>query len=229
MQNSKSVVFVLLLAGFVQSATSQKATELMAPILGNDVENVKKLIRGGADVNEKFNFGATGKITALFLAVMLGRTEICNVLIDSGADVHIIVQGMTLLHNVALSSGDYEGTAALLIAKGLDVNAKATYGDAKDATPLHIAAGKGNVSVARLLIQNGAEVNAKLPYHGFTSLHLAAQNGHEKVAGLLIAKGADINAKSMYGETPIDLAMSKEHKELAELLRKHGGLSGKEK
>jgi ankyrin repeat protein len=58
---------------------------------------------------------------------------------------------------------------------------------------------------------------------------LAAQNGHEKVAELLIAKGADINAKSMYGETPIDLAMSNEHKELAELLRKHGGLSGKEK
>ena len=222
-------MFVLILAGFVQSANSQKATEFMGPILGNEIEDVRKLISAGADVNEEFNFGATGKITALFLAVTLGRTEICMVLIDSGANVHIIVQGMTLLHNVALSSGDYEETAALLIAKGLDVNAKVTYREAKDATPLHIAAGKGNVSVARLLIQNGAEVNAKLPYNGFTSLHLAAQNGHEKVAELLIAKEADINAKSMYGETPIDLAMSKEHKELAELLRKHGGLSGKQK
>lgn len=229
MKNSKSIVFVLILAGFVQSANSQKATEFMGPILGNEIEDVRKLISAGADVNEEFNFGATGKITALFLAVTLGRTEICMVLIDSGANVHIIVQGMTLLHNVALSSGDYEETAALLIAKGLDVNAKVTYREAKDATPLHIAAGKGNVSVARLLIQNGAEVNAKLPYNGFTSLHLAAQNGHEKVAELLIAKEADINAKSMYGETPIDLAMSKEHKELAELLRKHGGLSGKQK
>jgi ankyrin repeat protein len=108
----------------------------------------------------------------------------------------------------------------------LDVNAKFTT-EMKDATPLHIAAGKGNVSVARLLIQNGAEVNAKLSDNGFTSLHLAAGNGHEKVAELLIAKGADINAKSMYGETPIDLAMSNGHKELAELLRKHGGLPGK--
>jgi hypothetical protein len=70
--------------------------------LENEIENVRKLISASADVNEKFNFGATGKITALFLAVMLGRTKICNVLIDSGADVHIIIQGMTLAMETGL-------------------------------------------------------------------------------------------------------------------------------
>lgn len=60
----------------------------------------------------------------------------------------------------------------------------------QEDSPLHIAAGKGNVSVAEVLIQNGAEVNARLPYNGYTSLHLASRDGHKKVAELLIAKGA---------------------------------------
>jgi ankyrin repeat protein len=38
----------------------------------------------------------------------------------------------------------------------------------------------------------------------------------------LIEKGADINAKNKDGETPLDLALRQGHKEIVELLRKHG-------
>jgi ankyrin repeat protein len=226
----KKAIFIVLISIFavsIQSAPRQKAQDFLVPILGGDINEVRRLINAGADVNGKFNFGATGDIPPLFLATMLGQTEICKILIDAGADVHVIIQGMTLLHNVALSSGDYKEIAELLIVKGLDVNAKATYREARDATPLHVAAGKGNISIAALLIKNGAEVNARVPYNGLTALHLAARDGSEKMAELLITNGAEINAKSTYEETPFDLAISNEHKELAELLRKHGGVSGK--
>ena len=229
MKKAISILFLAILAVTLLSATRPKAKEFIPLIMGGDIDDIKKLIDAGADVNDKFDFGATRDITALVFAVILGQAEICRVLIDAGADVNIISSGgMTLLHQVALSSGDYKETAELLIAKGLDVNAKHTsFGETKDATPLHVAAGKGNVSIAELLIQNGAEVNARLPFNGYTSLHLASRDGNIKMAELLIAQGAEIDAKSKYGETPLDLAMSKEHKELVDLLRKHGGHSGK--
>jgi ankyrin repeat protein len=229
MKKAISIVALSVLAVFVQSATGQKAEKFMNPILGGDVKEVKKLIDAGADVNGKFSLGATGAVPPLFLATMLGQTEICKVLIDAGADVHFTADGgLTLLHNVCLSNGDYREVADLLIAKGLDVNAKMAYGEARDATPLTTAAAKGNVTIAELLIQKGAEVNARIFYHSLTALHLAAREGKEKMIELLIANGAEINAKSKYGETPLDLAVSKDHKEVAELLRQHGGISGKQ-
>lgn len=228
----KKSIVILLLAILVVTflmATAQKASEFFEPIFFSKIDEVKKLIEAGVDVNEKFNWGANRDITALVLAVMFAKAEICKVLIDAGADVNIITTGhMTLLHHVAMSSGDYKDVAELLIAKGLDVNAKTTkYGEAKDATPLHVAAGMGNINVAEVLINNGAELDAKFSDHHHTPLHLAAREGHKAVAELLIAQGADVNAKMKNGDTPLDLAILNEHKELADLLRNHGGISGK--
>lgn len=228
MKKAIAIVFLAFLVVTCLMGTAQKAKEYILPILGGKIDEVKRLIKAGVDVNEKFNWGATHDITALVFAVMLGRAEICKVLIDANADVSIKSSGgMTLLHQAAISSGDYKDVAELLIAKGLDVNAKMKYGETKDATPLHAAAGKGSIKVAEVLIKNGAELDAKVSQNHNTPLHLAAREGHKAVAELLIAKGADVNAKRKYGETPLDLAMSKEHKELADLLRKHGGISGK--
>ena len=228
----KRTLFILPLAFLVvtfQTVTAQKVEDFIVPILGGKIDEVKKLIKEGVNVNEKFDWGATGDITAMVFAVMLGRMEICNVLIDAGADVNIKTSGgLTLLHHGALSSGDYKDVVELLIAKGLDVNAKCTsYGESKDATPLHAAAGKGNVAVVEVLIKNGAEVNSRAAYNSYIPLHIAARDGHLEVAKILITNEADINAKSKYEETPLDLAISNEHKELADLLRKNGGISGK--
>jgi ankyrin repeat protein len=56
-------------------------------------------------------------------------------------------------------------------------------------------------------------------------LHRAAEKGHKEIAELLIAAGADLNAKDDDGTTPLDMA---DDKEIADLLRKHGGKTGEE-
>jgi ankyrin repeat protein len=56
-------------------------------------------------------------------------------------------------------------------------------------------------------------------------LHLATS---KEIAELLIAKGADVNAKDDNGATPLDLAVKYQRTEIADLLRKHGGKTGKE-
>jgi ankyrin repeat protein len=86
---------------------------------------------------------------------------------------------------------------------------------------MHWAAGGDHMKEVELLIDKGADVNAKDEV-GWTPLHYAADNGHKDVAELLIAKGADVNAKNDYDETPLHIAEHNDHKDLAELLKKHG-------
>ena len=105
------------------------------------------------------------------------------------------------------------------LAAGVDVN---EVNNSKE-TPLHWAAIEGQEEIVELLIAKGANVNAKAD-EGNTPLHTAALNNREEVAELLIAKGADVNAKDVNGETPLDWADG----ENTELLRKHGGKTGKE-
>jgi ankyrin repeat protein len=48
------------------------------------------------------------------------------------------------------------------------------------------------------------------------------------MAELLIAKGADVNARGFFGMTPLNMADDEGEKEMADLLRKHGGKTGEE-
>ena len=68
---------------------------------------------------------------------------------------------------------------------------------------------------------------------GDTALHYASENGQTEVVTLLLSNGADVNAHDRrYGaatpKTPLDEANSNGHDEIAELLRKRGGKTGRE-
>jgi len=58
---------------------------------------------------------------------------------------------------------------------------------------------------------------------GTTALHLATSKEHTKIVELLIGAGADVNCKNREG-TPLDIAVEKGYKDIAELLRKHGAV-----
>ena len=99
----------------------------------------------------------------------------------------------------------------------------------------------GNIEAVKQHLDAGADVNAKGKY-GRTPLHYAASRGLKKIIELLIAQGADVNTKievgDYKGQTPLDLAeeVSEDDspedkavkKEIADLLRKHGGKTGEE-
>lgn len=113
---------------------------------------------------------------------------------------------------------DNDKTGKTPIANDLNINEKDNFGN----TPLHNAATNGQKDEAELLIAKGADINAKNQL-GWTPLHAAASLGKMAVVELLITRGADINATDKSFGTPMQYAEFNKHKEVAELLRKHGG------
>jgi uncharacterized protein len=89
-------------------------------------------------------------------------------------------------------------------------------------SPIHSACAISNFHIAELLINNGADVNAR-QMQGVTPLHSAAHNGQTLLAKLLIHNGADLNAKMENGLTPLSLALEKNFRETAEFIKNLGG------
>ena len=108
-----------------------------------------------------------------------------------------------------------------LLADGVNVDAKdPAWGD----TALHKAAENGHRDVVALLLAKGADMNART-LGGWTPLHKAAWEGHQETVELLINEGAEVNARATLLErTPMYFAIDRGHKEVAELIRRHGGV-----
>jgi len=219
---------------------------LNTAIFMDDLEQIRRHVAHGADVNEK---NEEGSRTPLTIAAMYERVAAIKALIDAGADVNVKNRdGNTPLH-IAARDGRTEAIKALIQANA-DVNAKDYIG----RTPLHNAARDGHTEAIKALIQANADVNAKdeeglTPLHsaamfarakaiaalttagadvnakdefGIAPLHIAAQSGYARVIKALATAGADIDSRDRYGRTPLDLATDEGHTKAVEVLRRHG-------
>lgn len=74
--------------------------------------------------------------------------------------------------------------------------------NAKDESPLMLAALKGQQALVEKLIKKGADVNKT----GWTPLHYAASAGHVAIISLLLENSAYIDAESPNGTTPLMMA-----------------------
>ena len=82
-------------------------------------------------------------------------------------------------------------------------------------TPLHWAALKGNIDIARHLIENGADVNIK-DNAGWTPLHRAVRVTKYDIVKLLIEFGADPFITDNDGKTPLDICQNDDIRSLLE-------------
>ena len=87
-------------------------------------------------------------------------------------------------------------------------------------TPLILAADNGNMNMACLLLEKGAEPNMANE-NGVTPLHMAACRGHHHVVELLLDRGAKQNTAND-GSTPLLYAADKGYKDVVLLLLKRG-------
>jgi ankyrin repeat protein len=81
--------------------------------------------------------------------------------------------------------------------------------------PLHVAAWFGRVEIVRMLIDAGADVEAK-DNDGWAPLHRAA--GNVEIARMLIDAGANVNVQDEKGWTPLHVAALNERVEIVRVI-----------
>ncbi|MEM0995907.1 MAG: ankyrin repeat domain-containing protein [Bacteroidota bacterium] len=106
-----------------------------------------------------------------------------------------------------------------LIDRGADVNSRATDPSKGIAqiTPLHVAAANGNSDILRLLLTNGAMVNAK-EKTGLTPLMSAAELGNIVNVILLLDQGAEIDDQDLDGASALLFAAMNDNTDAARIL-----------
>ncbi len=116
----------------------------------------------------------------------------------------------------ACISGDFEKAKNAI---GARVNINSTR-IKKSFFPLFLACQYNHLEIVKLLLDNGAEIEAKI-WDRKTSLHLACEFGHLEIVKLLLDRGANIEAKNLNGETPLHFACRYHKTEITkELLNK---------
>jgi len=101
---------------------------------------------------------------------------------------------------LAVRAESWKSVDALLQSPATEVDSR----NSADETALMLICLKGQLDLARRLIERGADVNKT----GWAPLHYAATNGHGDVIRLLLEHHAYIDAESPNGTTPLMMAAS---------------------
>ena len=153
--------------------------------------------------------------TDIFEATSLGQ---CDRVHQLAADAPLLSarssDGFTALHFACFFG--QEATGRILIEGGAPVDLASN--NAMQVHPLHSAATARSLPLVRLLLEHGADPNAR-QHGGWTPIHSAAQNGSLDIVELLIKHGADPTLKNDLGVTALQLAQEKGHAALADRLR----------
>ncbi|MAM71561.1 MAG: hypothetical protein CMP91_10505 [Gammaproteobacteria bacterium] len=197
----------------------------------DETDVVRLLLNAGANPNIENRYG----MTPLIQAAMNGNSELITLLLDAGADANATTpEGDNAILN-ASKTGAVEGVQALIDA-GANVNSRDSY---LFQTPLMWAAAANQAEVARVLIDNGADMNAysaaldlrgvlqsrvqgDFPDGGLTALHHAARENALDATRVLIEEGADLNVLDPQDISPLRIAIINANIDLAKVLVEAG-------
>ncbi|CAH8664748.1 unnamed protein product [Dicrocoelium dendriticum] len=206
-----------LLIGYgadIEEVNDEGYTPLMEAAREGHEETVALLLAVGADVNARTE---ETQETALTLAACGGFIEVCEMLLNAGADIEVGGVGCSTPLMEAAQEGHLDLVRRLL-QRGAAVNAVTATGD----TALHYAAENGHVKVCKELLDWGAVFGA-LAEGGRTPLMKAARSGNLEVVQLFLEHGAPIDQPTIQNDAnALSLACSGGHAKVVKYLLQHG-------
>ncbi len=227
--------------------------DIITAARNGDLASVKAILQEDSGQIQVTN--ANGS-TPLIVAASVGHGQVVDYLLNKGADIQAVNKmGMSALHYAV--NGEYLDVVKLLIEKGADVNVPSMMGSplhravfignteiigrllgagadidavmtSNGWTPLHIAALSGWYEAAKILVENGSELNI-VDKRGAPPLYYALLTGNrdaEKVAVLLLNNGAEFNKTAPDGPSLLLIAVQKGKEEAVSLLLEKGADTG---
>jgi ankyrin repeat protein len=233
--------------GFVPQ---NQPTILAQCIAMGNVEVTELILSKGADANQDIQFPDGSVFSPLMMTIMFYCQGMINeirkieLLLEHGADPNnsidadddIAADGTTPLM-LSASNTEFEDTelVELLLNAGADVNKRSTLG----FTALMMAIREGNNEIAGLLLENDADVNARIrsleevqsiypeldeylqivikENGGSTVLHVALDGAELEIIELLLTWKSDVNAANANGITPLHKAAETGYKYLSRI------------
>ena len=153
-------------------AAAPSATPVADAAMRGDRDGVRTLLKQGADVGAAHGDG----MTALHWAAERADADLAEMLVYAGANVAAVTRiGQKVRYGYTFY--DHENVGAETRPSGV--------------TALHLAAASGNAALVQLLVEHGADVNAKEAEWGQTPLIFAAAQNRADAIRALLAAGAD--------------------------------------
>ncbi|MGC2063517.1 MAG: ankyrin repeat domain-containing protein, partial [Thermodesulfovibrionales bacterium] len=159
--------------------------------MGN-VRDVESTLAQGFDVNKRD--GGSEGFTPLIYAAQKGHIDVVRLLLNKGADVNARVISGTRVITEGFQSVQ-GGQPSTFTKQGTSSNSP----DDVDMTAQMYASGAGHVEIVKVLLNRGAEVNARTRSGnsmGKTALFLAIHSRRlDEIVRILLDNGADVNAR----------------------------------
>lgn len=215
---------------------NEQLSEFFEAIKADDIFGLTMMINQDESLLNAVNENG---LPAILFAIYYGRKEVALLFVQSGAKVDLFtaaalndlkrlekalsanpdsiaeysVDGWTALHLAAFYR--QKDAVVYLLDKGANPNLRSR--NNMSNLPIHAAAAGGNREILAMLIDRGADINAR-QHGGWTPLHSSAQSGDAETVKLLLSRGAEVDAQAENGQTALDLAMTKGFQSIVDLL-----------
>ncbi|XP_062394958.1 B-cell lymphoma 3 protein [Sardina pilchardus] len=160
--------------------------------------------------------------TPLHLTVITGNVDLVKALLRADADPGALDRnGQNTLHLCC----EYNQASCLFEILSHPSNSVSSWLETRNyegLSPLHLAVQSGNKEQVKLLLKNGADINAVDNKSGRSPLMHAVEANSMEMVNLLIECGCDVNAQSYSGNTALHSACGRGYIEAVRTLLKNG-------
>jgi uncharacterized protein len=218
MQTTILLSFAASLAGAAAISLAAAAAEsnpqerLFAAIRARRAADVKRLLDADPALASARNAKGLSAVTA---ALFLQTGETFMPPAKNAVLAEVLRHGAPVDRFEAAAVGDAARAAKEVASDASYLTAESSFGWA----PLHFAAFAGNVAVAKLLLDRGADINrrANTKFRN-TPLQVALLTGQEPMAELLVSRGADVRIEQAEGFTALHEAVQIGSEKVVKLL-----------